>query len=65
MHVVYVAQFLQEVAPLFVFRLNGALYGDVASDIDAESLFGGETGPLASLGLPLWCSNALQVLTLV
>ena len=38
---VYIAQFLQTVAPLFVFRLDRALYGDVASDIDAESLFGG------------------------
>ena len=24
-----------------MFHLDGALYGDVASDIDAESLFGG------------------------
>ena len=38
---VYIAQFLQTVAPLFVFRRDGALYRDVASDIDAESLFGG------------------------
>ena len=38
---VYVAEFLQTVAPLFVFCLDRALYRDVASDIDAESLFGG------------------------
>lgn len=34
---VYVAQFLQEVAPLFVFHLGEALYRDVAS-ADAESV---------------------------
>ena len=38
---VYVAEFLQTVAPLFVFHPDGALYGYVASDIDAGLLFGG------------------------
>ena len=33
----YVASFLQKVAPLFVSRLGGALYGDVASNAETQS----------------------------